>query len=103
MRKMASISTKLLRGVGFSKGWAELALKKPPPLTPSCLMAICEAAGPWGSTCSFDDHRFGQRLALCIFEGLTGGVQFGLFITGRLEQVYGLIRPEVLNHPLGDQ
>ena len=30
-------------GVGFSKGWAELALKKPPPLVPSILMASCDA------------------------------------------------------------
>ena len=29
--------------VGFSNGCAELALKKPPPLVPSCLMATCEA------------------------------------------------------------
>ena len=38
--------------MGFSNGCAELTLKKPPPLVPSCLMAICEAAGPSGSTCS---------------------------------------------------
>jgi hypothetical protein len=31
---------------GFSKGWAALALKKPPPLVPSILIAICEATGP---------------------------------------------------------
>ena len=48
---MDSISRKLESGVGFSKGWAELTLKKPPPLVPSCLMAICEAAGPTASTC----------------------------------------------------
>ncbi len=46
MRIIATISRKLESGVGFSKGCAELALKKPPPLVPSCLMAICEAAGP---------------------------------------------------------
>ncbi len=38
--------------MGFSKGWAELTLKKPPPLVPSCLMATCEAAGPSASVCS---------------------------------------------------
>ena len=32
--------------VGLSNGAAELALKKPPPLVPSCLIAICEATGP---------------------------------------------------------
>ena len=46
-----------MSGVGFSNGWAELTLKKPPPLVPSCLMAICEAAGPDG------DHLLGDRLA----------------------------------------
>ena len=51
MSRMESISRKLERGVGFSNGWAELALKKPPPLVPNCLMAICEAAGPTASTC----------------------------------------------------
>ena len=29
-----------MSGVGFSNGWAELMLKNPPPLVPSCLMAI---------------------------------------------------------------
>ncbi len=43
---MDSICRKLVRGVGFSKGWALLALKKPPPLVPSILMASCDATGP---------------------------------------------------------
>ncbi len=33
---------------GFSKGCAEFALKKPPPLVPSSLMASCDATGPMG-------------------------------------------------------
>ncbi len=33
-------------GVGFSNGCAEFTLKNPPPLVPSCLIAICDAAGP---------------------------------------------------------
>jgi hypothetical protein len=32
--------------VGFSNGCAALALKKPPPLVPSILIATCEATGP---------------------------------------------------------
>ncbi len=48
---MASASSRLLNGVGFSSGWAELTLKKPPPLVPSCLMATCEAAGPTAIVC----------------------------------------------------
>ncbi len=46
MAKIDSISTKLLSGVGFSNGCAELALKKPPPLVPSILIASWEATGP---------------------------------------------------------
>ena len=41
-----------MNGVEFSNGWAELTLKKPPPLVPSCLMAIWLAAGPPGMSCS---------------------------------------------------
>ena len=37
MSRIDSISRKLENGVGFSKGWAELALKKPPPLVPELL------------------------------------------------------------------
>ena len=37
--------------VGFSKGCAELALKKPPPLVPSILIATCEATGPTAIVC----------------------------------------------------
>ncbi|MNR28913.1 hypothetical protein D3C85_1462620 [compost metagenome] len=51
IRKMASISTKFVNGVGFSYGCAELALKKPPPLVPSILMASCDATGPIASVC----------------------------------------------------
>ncbi len=50
MRRMASIWVKFDRGELFSKGWAPLAPKKPPPLVPSILMAIWEAAGPMAST-----------------------------------------------------
>ena len=34
--------------LGFSNGWAELALSGPPPFVPSCLIASCEANGPPG-------------------------------------------------------
>jgi len=43
---------KFVRAVAFSKGWAELALKKPPPLVPSSLMASWPATGPSAITCS---------------------------------------------------
>ena len=46
-----STSTKLLSGVGFSNGSAELALKKPPPLVPSCLMASWMRIGLCAMTC----------------------------------------------------
>ena len=49
--RIASTSRKFDSGVGFSNGCAELTLKKPPPLVPSCLIATCEAAGPCGSRC----------------------------------------------------
>ena len=40
------ISTSSVRPVGFSKGWAELALKKPPPLLPISLIHSWDATGP---------------------------------------------------------
>jgi hypothetical protein len=52
MIRMSSISTQFEIVVGFSNGWAELALKKPPPLVPSSLMASCEATGPSGIVCT---------------------------------------------------
>ena len=53
-----STSRKFESGVGFSNGCAELTLKKPPPLVPSCLIATCDAAGPIG------EHLLGDRLAV---------------------------------------
>ncbi len=47
---MAIISSRLVSGVGFSKGCALFALKNPPPLVPSSLMISCEATGPWAIT-----------------------------------------------------
>ncbi len=49
---MKSISTKFANVVGFSNGIDEFTLKKPPPFVPSCLMAICDAAGPSASVWS---------------------------------------------------
>ena len=43
---MKIASTKFENWVGFSNGMVLLTLKKPPPLVPSCLIAIWEAAGP---------------------------------------------------------
>ena len=50
--KMRTIWRKLVPGVGFSYGCAEFALKNPPPLVPSSLIASCEATGPWAIFCS---------------------------------------------------
>src|SRR5271166_1569528 len=44
--RMQNISRKFVNGVGFSKGCALFALKKPPPLVPSSLIISCEAVGP---------------------------------------------------------
>ena len=52
---------KLVSGVGFSYGCAELALKKPPPLVPSILMASCEATGPIGKRLGVRGRRLGDR------------------------------------------
>ncbi len=61
IRKIASICRKLVSGVGFSYGCAELALKKPPPLVPSILIASCDATGP-----------IGQRLRRAVSSSITG-------------------------------
>jgi hypothetical protein len=44
--KIANIDRKLVHGIGFSNGCAAFALKKPPPLVPSCLIASWLATGP---------------------------------------------------------
>ena len=44
--RISSISTKLESHVGFSNGWAELTLKKPPPFVPSSLMTSWDPTGP---------------------------------------------------------
>ncbi len=75
---MDTISRKFENGVGFSSGWAELALKNPPPLVPSCLMAIWDAAGPTAMTCVCPIRRW-------------------------LEQGNGLILTECLHDTLGDK
>ena len=50
--RMSSISTKLESGVGFSRGCAELALKKPPPSELRSLIGSCEATGPSAIVCA---------------------------------------------------
>ena len=50
-RRSRRAATKLVSAFGFSKGCAELALKKPPPLVPRILIASCEATGPCAIIC----------------------------------------------------
>ena len=61
IRRIASNSRMLQSGVGFSKGCAEFTPKKPPPFVPSCLMAICDAAGPRGTSCSLPSRVVAVR------------------------------------------
>jgi hypothetical protein len=49
--RIAISSRKFVSPFGFSNGTAELALKKPPPFVPSCLIAIINATGPRAITC----------------------------------------------------
>ncbi len=55
-----------VKGFGFSKGCAELALKKPPPLLPSVLDGLLEPTGPPGMVWCAPDRvvrsRSGWRL-----------------------------------------
>ena len=59
---MPNIARKFESGVGFSNGCALLALKKPPPLVPNCLMISCDATGPCAIVCS--RHHLRLRLAV---------------------------------------
>jgi hypothetical protein len=77
IRKIASIWRKLLSAVGFSYGWAELALKKPPPLVPSILMASCEATGPMARVCVAVLASSITGIALVVFQGLAVGPFLG--------------------------
>ena len=49
IRKIEMISMKSESGVGFSYGWAELALKIPPPLVPTSLIDSWGGDGPLGN------------------------------------------------------
>ncbi len=46
IRSSLQSSSRSVKGVELSNGWAELALKKPPPFVPTCLIATWLAAGP---------------------------------------------------------
>ena len=100
---MASTSRKLDSGVGFSNGCAELTLKKPPPLVPSCLIAICEAAGPTAMTLLLLRRLLGHRVALVVLDGLTRGVELGIVVLDRFHQRCGRIGGEGLHHALRHQ
>src|SRR5450759_2572429 len=51
MASSRTIWKRLVSPLGFSNGWEELALKKPPPFVPSSLIASWDATGPPWMTC----------------------------------------------------
>ncbi len=51
MHNSRKISSQFVHTVAFSNGCDELALKKPPPLVPSSLIASWLATGPPVSVC----------------------------------------------------
>ena len=51
MISSASISSRLEKGVGFSRAFAEFAPLYPPPFVPSCFGATWLACGPIGTIC----------------------------------------------------
>ena len=65
---MDSISRKLENGVGFSYGCAELTLKNSPPFVPSCLIAICEAAGTHCQRLLSQRNGIHDRIARSVFD-----------------------------------
>ena len=48
MSRMPPICSRLVKPFGFANGWAELALRVPPPFVPISLMASWLANGPAG-------------------------------------------------------
>jgi hypothetical protein len=66
IHKMGTIDRRFVSPVGFSNGSAPFALKKPPPLVPSCLTDSCDATGPRGMTW-LNKHGYGkcQKHAFC--------------------------------------
>ena len=68
------------------KGCAELTLKKPPPLVPSCLMAICDAAGPTAITCSLCVAFSVTGLPLASLTGWPAASSLGLSYVDRLQR-----------------
>ena len=103
IRKIDSISTKFESGVGFSYGCAELALKKPPPLVPSILIASCEATGPIASVCVVAGVSSVTGLPLASLSGWPSASSFGCCVGGGLERRHVLVGVEVLDHALAHQ
>ena len=90
MAKMPNIARKLVSGVGFSNGCALLALKKPPPLVPNCLMISCDATGPCAIICSRT-----RSAAACRPRRRRDGL--------RVDDRDLVVRLEVLHHALRDE
>ena len=101
IRKIDSIWTKFDSGVGFSYGCAELALKKPPPLVPSILIASCEATGPIAIVCVVRLDVLHHRLALGVLQRLAVGAVLRLLVRVDLERRHVLVGVEVLDRRPG--
>ena len=68
MTSSSQISRRFVKPVGFSNGWAELALKKPPPFVPSSLIASWLATGPPGSSASRPGRVVASREAVEVLD-----------------------------------
>ena len=103
IRKIDSIWTKFDSGVGFSKGCAELALKKPPPLVPSILIASCEATGPIAMDCVAALTSSITGWPFSVLQRLAVGAVLRLLVRVDLERRDLARRVEVLDHALADE
>ena len=88
---IAIICRKFVSGVGFSYGCAELALKKPPPLVPSILIASCEATGPMARVCVSVSAGSLSALPCRVLERLPGSVEPRFCVAERLEHARVLV------------
>ena len=101
--RIASISRKLVSGVGFSYGWAEFAFKKAAAVGAQFLDRLLRGDRPHRQRLGLRGHRLRDGVACSVLDRIAGRIDLRILIGNLLDGRHVLVAIEILDDALAGQ